>query len=144
MSHSSRTNTTTENSPDNSFTDTNGNTITTRHVEQSIPYEWIVCRVNGATLLVHDVPEGTAACYRVEKASRNPRVFVTADAVLYDGTITEPTFRDETKQVILTHSWAGTTARLWINEFLEDPVLVLSKCDSIDLTDAIEGLDSVV
>lgn len=105
----------------------------TTHTEQSIPYEWRAVEHADETLVIHDVPEWTAECYRVAGSTRNNRALAFVDAALYEGTIVEPFYDETTRRVLLQHAYAGTKARLSPEEWLEDPVVVLERCDRVDL-----------
>lgn len=134
MSHANTPNT-------DADTDEEADVAAEPHLDQSIPYEWKSYRVAGETLVVQDVPEETVACYRVVQTSRNPRVLARADAVLYDGKVTTPFYRDETRQVIFSHSWAGTIDRVFVEDWLDAPAVILEACETTDITAAVRALE---
>lgn len=113
------------------------------HLEQSIPYEWRAYEIADETLIVHDVPEDMVACYRIAKKSRNPRVLAGADAVLYEGKVAQSFYDEELKSVLFTHSWAGRIDRVYVEDWLDSPAVVLEECDSADLTGAVKDLEQL-
>lgn len=111
----------------------------TSHIDQSIPLEWRAVDCVDETLIVHDVPEGRPECYRIQRTTRNARALAHSrvDAVLYEGTVVEPIYDAATRRVLLQHTFAGTKARLPTEEWLTEPVVVLERCDHVDLGDRL-------
>lgn len=110
----------------------------TVHTNQSVPYEWRAVDCGGETLVVHDVPEGIVDCYRVADTTRNPRVFLQHDAVLWEGMVVEPVYDDTTRCVRLQHVYAGTKERVGVTEWVEKPVVLLERCRTVDLATVLD------
>lgn len=107
-----------------SFTDT------TQHIDQSIPIEWHAMEYGGQTFVVRDVPEGTAEMYVVEGSSRNLRTLARANAVIYEGSVVMTHYDHDSRKVLFVHDWAGTMGRHLVDEWLEEPAVVLEKVPS--------------
>lgn len=99
-----------------------------RHVKQTFPYEWKAVENGNDTFILHDVPEGTVACYRLEKVTRNVRVIAQADAVLWNGVFVEPVYDRGLKHVELSHRFGGIRDQLPIEERV-DPVPILARLE---------------
>ena len=110
-----------------------------RHLEQSLFLEWAAIEHQGEILIVRDVPEGSVACYRVRGLTRNVRAIATVDAVIYEGRVLEPFYDEETRRFRLQHDYAGLMERLSPEEWLEDPLVCLDRCDRVALEDVLSG-----
>ena len=111
-----------------------------RHVDQSLPKEWHAIDTRGRTFIVRDVPEGTAELYVVSAVSRNVRTFARADAVLYEGSVVETHYDDQTRTVALQHDYAGIVGRRSVAEWLDEPAVRLKRLPTTDPTEVIEDV----
>lgn len=105
----------------------------TKHVDQSFPFEWSAFEHGDETIVAYDVPESRVECYRVDGMTRNVRAIAFADAVLYEGNIVDTFYDEELHYVVLQHVFAGRKARLRPEEWFDEPVVVLEKCDRVKL-----------
>lgn len=97
------------------------------HIDQSIPYEWHAVDLGDRTAIVRSVPEGTAEMYLVSARSRNVRMLAQADAVLYEGNVTEPVYDADAKSVEFIHDYAGRVGFHLTDEWLDDPAVRLKR-----------------
>lgn len=103
-----------------------------RHFDQTSPLEWHACEHAGEVLIAHDIPEGSARCYRIKRWSGNPRAMVGADAVLWDGTVVTAWFNDTdySKTIVLGHTYAGRMERLELDEWVQ-PAPLLERLNGV-------------
>lgn len=102
----------------------------TKHIEQSIPEEWEAVEYADRTLIVRDVPEGTAELFVVSAVSRNVRTFVKADAALYEGNVVWPHYDQELRTVEFKHDYAGRMGSHAVDEWLDEPAVRLKKLNN--------------
>ena len=105
----------------------------TRHVEQNPPFEWRAVEHAGEQLVIHQPPERLPVCYRVTDSTRNVRALVHADAVIYNGNICEPIYREQYGSIALQHDYAGELASLRLDAWLDEPAVRLAVCPRGDL-----------
>lgn len=96
-----------------------------QHFDQEMPWEWRAFELDDELLIVHSTDESTPDAYRVEKTTRNPRVMAAADAVLYKGVVTQPFYDENIKSVCLHHFYAAEIESFFVEEWLDEPVVVL-------------------
>jgi hypothetical protein len=97
------------------------------NLTQNTVYEWNIGQINGEPIVCHDRPEGTTDCYSVKNLTRNVRAVATADAVIYNGMITQWEYDEEYGTIRLYHSWAGFIEGFFPREWFASPVLTLSE-----------------
>lgn len=105
----------------------------TTHTEQSIPYEWRAVELGEETLVIHDVPESLPECYRIAGRTLEASMLEVVDAVLYEGTLVEPVFDDQTRKIRLSHAYAGRRASFDPEMEFDSPVVLLERCDHVEL-----------
>ena len=115
--------------------------MTTKHIDQSLPYEWRPVDLGDRTAIVRSVPEGTAELFIVSTRTRNLRNLAKADAVLYEGTVVEPAYDAEAKTVEFYHDYAGRVASHLVKEWLDEPAIRLTRVPTAE-TEILEA-DSV-
>lgn len=97
------------------------------HLVQNYIREWHSWDVAGEQLIGYDVPEGTVRLYRVVSASRNVRAFASADAALYDGSVVDTFYDEQTKTIEFIHEYAGRKGSHRVTEWLDEPALRLER-----------------
>lgn len=103
------------------------------HVQQSMPRDWDTFKWGETTFVVYEVPEGPGVeLYIPVAVTRNIRNLARADAVLYEGNLVRPHFDDTICNVEFCHDYAGTVGRHAASEWLDEPVVRLSKLPHAD------------
>jgi hypothetical protein len=110
----------------------------TSHLEQSIPKEWHAVDGGDRTIIVRDVPEGTAELYVVSAVSRNVRTFARADAAIYDGNVVSTHYDEQVRTVEFQHDYAGNVGRRSVGEWLDEPAVRLKRLPEADLSEVFE------
>ncbi|QLH82266.1 hypothetical protein [Halosimplex pelagicum] len=110
------------NEPNNESTDDPNPHLVQTHIR-----EWHSWEVAGEKLVAYDVPEGTVRLYRVVSASRNVRAFASADAALYDGSIVDTFYDEQTNTIEFIHEYAGRKGSHRPAEWLDNPALRLER-----------------
>jgi hypothetical protein len=101
-----------------------------RHLEQSAPREWRTVEIGGEVLVLKSGPEARLPrAYRVAGTTTNPRAIALHDACLYEGNVLEPHYFQPHKAVELHHDYAGQMADLLVDEWLDEPVVLLAELD---------------
>jgi hypothetical protein len=121
------TNTARETDAGNSQTDNEATDEPNHHLIQNHVREWHSWGVGDEQLIGYDVPEGTVRLYRVISASRNVRAFASADAALYDGSVVDTFYDEQTKTIEFIHEYAGRKGSHRVSERLDEPALRLER-----------------
>lgn len=114
-------------------TDGGTSSDSTKHAEQSLPYEWRAVKFGGNKLVVRSIPEGTAEAFLVTAETINVRSLAQADAVVYEGTVVEPEYDEDIHAVVFYHDYAGKMASHRCEEFLDEPAIRLKRLPTASL-----------
>lgn len=104
-----------------------------RHVETDIGTDWMAVEVNDETAIINEAGEGSATCYTVGGATKNPRVIANADAVMWGGIVGLTNYDNDYHLVSISHRFGGVTDWVEIDELLDEPVPVLERTNLLEL-----------
>lgn len=111
------------------------NEFQTAHAKQPLPHEWRAVQWGEQTIIVHEKPEAQLPdVYTVSASTRCVRNLAKADAVLLNGQVLNPVYREEYKLVEFHHPYAGETENFLVKEWLDHPALRLKELPGVDLT----------